>query len=325
MANVRIQSLCKSYGETQVLTGVDLAIEDGEYVVLVGPSGCGKSTLLRCIAGLEELSSGDLHIGERCVNDVAPQDRDIAMVFQSYALYPHMSVRENLGFALGIRKVPAAQIAEAVEKAARMLELTELLDRLPGELSGGQRQRVAMGRATVRNPSVFLFDEPLSNLDASLRDHMRVELKRLHRRLGATIVHVTHDQVEALTLADRIVVLNQGVVQQVGTPQELYNQPTNTFVASFIGSPSMNLILHWEGHTLGVRPEDIELGAGPVQARVDVLESLGGEALVHLEMDRGDALVARVKEPAGVTVGETVSLSFRQVHQFDSQSGVRLS
>jgi len=325
MANVRIESLCKSYGETEVLTGVDLGIEDGEYVVLVGPSGCGKSTLLRCIAGLEELSSGDLHIGERHVNDVAPQDRDIAMVFQSYALYPHMSVRENLGFALGIRKVAPAEIEAAVEKAASMLELGSLLDRLPGELSGGQRQRVAMGRAIVRDPSVFLFDEPLSNLDAALRDHMRVELKRLHRRLNATIVHVTHDQVEALTLADRIVVLNAGVVQQVGTPQELYNAPANTFVATFIGSPSMNLLEDWEGVTLGVRPDDIALGRGALAARVDVIESLGGEALVHLEIERGDSLVARVKEPVSVRAGDSVRVELVRVHRFDADTGERVS
>lgn len=325
MADVRIESLCKSYGETEVLSGVDLAIQDGEYVVLVGPSGCGKSTLLRCIAGLEALSSGDLHIGDRRVNDVAPQDRDIAMVFQSYALYPHMSVRENLGFALGIRKVAPAEIEAAVEKAAAMLEIGGLLDRLPGELSGGQRQRVAMGRAIVRDPSVFLFDEPLSNLDASLRDHMRVELKRLHRRLNATIVHVTHDQVEALTLADRIVVLNAGVVQQVGTPQELYRAPANTFVASFIGSPSMNLLEGWEGATLGVRPDDIALGSGSMAARVDVIESLGGEALVHLEIERGDSLVARVKEPVSVRAGDSVNVELVRVHRFDGETGERLS
>jgi multiple sugar transport system ATP-binding protein len=336
MARVELKSVQKSFGDTRVLKGIDLEIPDGEYVVLVGPSGCGKSTLLRCIAGLEAVSGGELTIGDRRVNDVPPQDRDIAMVFQSYALYPHMTVRENLGFALGIRKEAPEAIAEAVGKAARMLELEPLLDRLPGALSGGQRQRVAMGRAIVREPKVFLFDEPLSNLDAALRDHMRVELKRLHRTLGATIVHVTHDQVEALTLADRIVVLHEGVVQQVGTPREVFDTPANTFVATFIGSPAMNLFPGsrgpdgWvpgaEGNvTLGVRPTDVELGTGSLSARVDVIESLGAEAIVHLEMEGGQKLVARVPEPVAAGPGDTVRLSFSRVHVFDLASGQRTS
>ena len=324
MATLAFRSLQKSYGETEVLKGVDLEVNDGEYLVLVGPSGCGKSTLLRCIAGLEHITAGDLMIGGRRVNDLSPKDRDVAMVFQSYALYPHMTVRQNMAFALRVQKRPQSEIDAAVNQAAGMLELGPLMDRLPGQLSGGQRQRVAMGRAIVRRPSVFLFDEPLSNLDASLRHHMRVELKRLHRKLAATIVHVTHDQVEALTLADRILVLNQGVVQQAGTPRELFDTPANTFVASFIGSPAMNLIDE-DGVTIGVRPTDISLV--PVTegraARVDVVESLGAEALLHTEM--GDhKIVAQIREPVGAKSGDVVGFRFDNVHRFDPQTGVRL-
>ncbi|MBW2254738.1 MAG: ATP-binding cassette domain-containing protein, partial [Deltaproteobacteria bacterium] len=241
MATVTLRGIHKSYGNTRVLEGVDIEIADGEYLVLVGPSGCGKSTLLRCIAGLEEITGGDLLIEGRRVNDLRPRDRNVAMVFQSYALYPHMTVRDNMGFALRVAKEPREVIDRTVGEAAAMLGLQDLLDRYPAQLSGGQRQRVAMGRAIVRRPQAFLFDEPLSNLDAALRSQMRLELKRLHRRLQATVIHVTHDQVEALTLADRILVLHRGVVQQVGTPRELFNTPANTFVATFIGSPSMNL------------------------------------------------------------------------------------
>ena len=321
MATVTLKALEKSYGETQVLTGIDLSIADGEYLVLVGPSGCGKSTLLRCIAGLESITSGTLSIGDRLMNDVAPQHRNIAMVFQSYALYPHMTVRRNLGFPLEIRKAPADEIQSAVEKVAEMLELGDLLDRFPGQLSGGQRQRVAMGRAMVREPSVFLFDEPLSNLDAALRGHMRAELKRLHRRLKTTFVHVTHDQVEALTLADRILVLNEGVVQQLGTPRELFDEPANTFVAGFIGSPSMNLMDRGD-HWLGVRPTDVELGSGPERARVDLIESLGAEALVHLELN-GSAFLAVVPEPVELESGQEINLGFRKVHRFNRETGLR--
>jgi len=325
VATLGFKALQKSYGDTRVLQGVDLEVGDGEYLVLVGPSGCGKSTLLRCIAGLEEITSGELQIGGRRVNDLSPKDRDVAMVFQSYALYPHMTVRENMSFALRVQKRPKAEIEAAVAKAAGMLELEPLLDRLPGQLSGGQRQRVAMGRAIVRRPSVFLFDEPLSNLDASLRHHMRVELKRLHRKLGATIVHVTHDQVEALTLADRILVLHEGVVQQAGTPRELFDRPANTFVATFIGSPSMNL-LQEDGVTVGVRPTDISLvpaGEGR-EARVDVVESLGAEALLHTESG-DERIVAQVREPVGVKSGDVIGLRFDNVHRFDAQTGARLS
>jgi len=325
VATLGFSGLKKSYGATQVLQGVDLQVADGEYLVLVGPSGCGKSTLLRCIAGLEEISSGELRIAGRRVNGLSPKDRDVAMVFQSYALYPHMSVRENMGFALRVQRRPVPEIDAAVAEAAAMLGLEDLLDRLPGQLSGGQRQRVAMGRAIVRRPAVFLFDEPLSNLDASLRHHMRVELKRLHRTLGATIVHVTHDQVEALTLADRILVLDQGVVQQAGTPRELFDTPANTFVATFIGSPSMNL-LPGEDVIVGVRPTDISLVSADQghKARIDVVESLGATALLHTEVG-AHKVIAQVSEPIGVRPGDWVGLSFDRVHHFDVETGQRVS
>ena len=343
MAGIELRALRKSYDETEVLKGVELKTEDGEYLVLVGPSGCGKSTLLRCIAGLEDITSGDLLIDNVRMNDVHPRDRNVAMVFQSYALYPHMTVRQNMGFALRVAKRPAEEIEAAVQVAAEMLDLGALLDRLPAQLSGGQRQRVAMGRAIVRRPAVFLFDEPLSNLDAALRHHMRVELKRLHRRLGATIVHVTHDQVEALTLADRILVLNQGVVQQYGTPRDLFDTPANTFVATFIGSPSMNLLpavgagehstiegvtgrfsVAADGpYTLGVRPTDVRVGDGDVSGRVDVIESMGAEALLHIDLG-GHTFMAQIKEPQPYSVGEEVSLTFDVVHRFDREQGLRL-
>jgi ABC-type sugar transport system ATPase subunit len=346
MAGLTFRALNKSYGDTRVLTGVDAEVSAGEYLVLVGPSGCGKSTLLRCIAGLEEITSGDLFIGERRVNELAPRERDVAMVFQSYALYPHMTVRQNMSFALRVAKRPRAEIDAAVGKAAGMLGLEDLLDRLPGQLSGGQRQRVAMGRAIVRRPSVFLFDEPLSNLDASLRHHMRVELKRLHKRLDATIVHVTHDQVEALTLADRILVLDSGVVQQMGSPRELFDRPANTFVATFIGSPSMNLLpaigrgattaiegsdgvfpVDGEGeYTLGIRPTDLSVvppGDGPV-ATVEVVESMGAEALLHAQLGEHQ-LVAQVKEPTEWRAGDRIGLVPSVVHRFHRVTGERLT
>ncbi|MFT4621567.1 MAG: multiple sugar transport system ATP-binding protein [Myxococcota bacterium] len=345
MASLTFRSLNKSYGSTRVLKGVNATVADGEYLVLVGPSGCGKSTLLRCIAGLEEITEGELRIGDRLVNDLAPRERDVAMVFQSYALYPHMTVRENMAFALRVARRPRTEIDAAVGKAAEMLDLEPLLDRLPAQLSGGQRQRVAMGRAIVRRPSVFLFDEPLSNLDASLRHHMRVELKRLHKRLDATIVHVTHDQVEALTLADRILVLNEGVVQQVGTPRELFDRPANTFVATFIGSPSMALLpAVGDGHsaavdgvdgrfeveadgpfTFGVRPTDLrvtEPGAGLV-ATIDVVESLGAEALLHAELG-AHRLIAQVREPTPWGPGDRIGLVPEVSHRFHRETGERL-
>lgn len=253
MAQISLSQIEKRYGNVEVLRDINLTIADGEFVVLVGPSGCGKSTLLRTIAGLELASSGDIRIGNRLMNQVAPKDRDISMVFQSYALYPHLTVARNMGFSLEVQKRPKAEIEAAVKRAAEILSLTALLDRRPKELSGGQRQRVAMGRAIVRQPKVFLFDEPLSNLDAQLRGQMRVEIKKLHQQMNNTIVYVTHDQVEAMTLADRIVVLNHGVIQQVGTPLELYDTPANKFVASFIGSPPMNFISgNIQRHDLGL-------------------------------------------------------------------------
>lgn len=242
MASVLLKNIVKNYGKIEVVHGINLEIEDREFVVLVGPSGCGKSTTLRMVAGLEEISKGEILIGDRIVNDVAPKDRDAAMVFQNYALYPHMNVFKNMSFGLQLRKVPKPEIESRVNKAAEMLELTEYLKRKPHELSGGQRQRVAMGRAIVRNPSVFLFDEPLSNLDAKLRTQMRIEIKQLHRKVQTTTIYVTHDQVEAMTLADRIVVMRDGYIEQVGNPIEIFQNPVNTFVAGFIGSPPMNLV-----------------------------------------------------------------------------------
>ena len=290
MANVILDKVVKRYGDNLVVKGIDLEIPDKELVVLVGPSGCGKSTTLRMIAGLESISEGEIRIDGRRVNDVAPKDRDIAMVFQSYALYPHMSVRQNLEFGLKMRRTPQREIDERVNDAAQMLGLDELLARRPKELSGGQRQRVAMGRAIVRRPKVFLFDEPLSNLDAKLRAQMRVELARLHHRLAVTMVYVTHDQVEAMTLADRIVVMNEGIVQQVGAPLELYSRPTNRFVAGFIGTPAMNFL---EGQLAGGESDDVifeapglALGLGDRSAALDATSpyrkaaSSGGKAVL---------------------------------------------
>ncbi len=242
MSSLTIKDICKSFGPTEVLNGISLEIESGEFLVLVGPSGCGKSTLLNLVAGLETITSGEIHIGDRLINRVPPRDRDIAMVFQSYALYPTMKVRKNISFGLEVRKVPKKEIQETVRKVAEMLQIEDLLDRKPGQLSGGQRQRVAMGRALARNPAIFLFDEPLSNLDAKLRVEMRTEIKMLHRRIGTTIVYVTHDQIEAMTLADRIAIMKDGIIQQFDTPQGVYDNPANLFVAGFIGSPSMNFI-----------------------------------------------------------------------------------
>jgi len=323
MAGLRLDGVHKAYGEVQVLHRVDIEVESGEFLVLVGPSGCGKSTLLRCIAGLEQLSGGSLHIGDRRVNDVPPRDRDVAMVFQSYALYPHMTVAQNMGFALKLRKVPKAEIDAAVGEAAALLELGPLLARTPRELSGGQRQRVAMGRAIVRRPQVFLFDEPLSNLDAALRAQLRVELKRLHQRLGTTMVYVTHDQVEAMTLADRIAVLDGGHLQQVGTPAELYEEPANRFVAGFIGSPSMSFLEGLErGVVVGVRPHEVMVGEGDIAARVDVVETMGFESFVHLSVG-SETVVARV-EGTPPARGPT-TLRFGRTYRFAPDSGERLS
>lgn len=316
MSQVVLEKIVKNYGETRVVHGLDLHVNSKEFVVLVGPSGCGKSTTLRMIAGLEEISSGNLAIGERKVNDVAPKDRDVAMVFQNYALYPHLNVAENIAFGLRIRRVNKQEIKRSVDEVADILGLTEYLKRKPADLSGGQRQRVAMGRAIVRHPEVFLFDEPLSNLDAQLRTQMRAEIKRLHARLGVTSIYVTHDQVEAMTLADRIVVMSGGRIEQVGTPMELFMNPANLFVAGFIGSPPMNQLKatmvsrdggfvaelsdgiqialpaaeslnaeHGQPVVLGIRPEDVLLQPNVQQQAIpisiDLIEPLGSEALIH--------------------------------------------
>ncbi|MGN6820920.1 MAG: ABC transporter ATP-binding protein [Sphingomonas sp.] len=352
MATVRLTRATKAFGPVEVLKGIDLAIADGEFVVFVGPSGCGKSTLLRAIAGLETLSSGDVEIDGRRVNDVPPSDRGIAMVFQSYALYPHMNVRENMGFALKLAGRPRAEIAAAVDSAAATLDIAHLLDRRPKELSGGQRQRVAIGRAIVRQPKVFLFDEPLSNLDAALRVRMRYEFAGLHQALGTTMIYVTHDQVEAMTLADRIVVLNGGVIEQVGTPDELYETPDTIFVAGFIGSPTMNLvsatyagpgekgaIVRLGGGqqiettiaaeslspgapvTLGVRPEQVtsDGAANRLTGMVRMVESLGAVHHVHLAIDglSEPLVVSMPTRPLAET--PTVALPPEALHLFDDQ------
>ncbi|HTN64437.1 MAG TPA: sn-glycerol-3-phosphate ABC transporter ATP-binding protein UgpC, partial [Devosia sp.] len=320
---MRLRQVRKSFGPMEVIHGVDLVVGEGEFVVFVGPSGCGKSTLLRMIAGLEEVTDGEIEIGGRDVTDLDPSQRGIAMVFQSYALYPHMSVRENLGFGLSMANVPKAEIATHVEAAAKVLKIEPLLDRRPGQLSGGQRQRVAIGRAIVRKPQVFLFDEPLSNLDAELRVSMRIEIARLHRDLGNTMVYVTHDQTEAMTLADKIVVLRDGVIEQVGTPRDVYENPANTFVAGFIGSPRMNLIeAEWHGATtisaggaeiavpegispsgsgvtVGLRPEHLVLSSptsGGLAATVDFCEYLGGTRYLYCQLPDGQNLVAEQRD-----------------------------
>ncbi|MEP3436663.1 MAG: sn-glycerol-3-phosphate import ATP-binding protein UgpC [Hoeflea sp.] len=306
MAEIKLEAIRKSYGRTEVIHGIDAEIADGEFIVIVGPSGCGKSTLLRMVAGLETITSGDVHIGDRVVNTLEPRERDIAMVFQNYALYPHMSVYDNMAYGLKIANVPKPEILSRVTEAARMLELEPYLDRKPRQLSGGQRQRVAMGRAIVRKPAVFLFDEPLSNLDAKLRVQMRLEIKALQRKLGVTALYVTHDQVEAMTLADRMIVMNAGIAEQIGAPLEVYANPATLFVAGFIGSPPMNVLSHEirsgkaalaPGAVIGVRPEHIELvaaGAGLIDFDIAFCEPLGAETLVHGVTAAGDKMVARI-------------------------------
>ena len=292
MASIQLKDVVKRYGKgkqaLQVIHGVSADIADREFIVIVGPSGCGKSTLLRMVAGLEEISGGEIRIGERVVNDLEPAERDIAMVFQNYALYPHMTVFDNMAYGLKIKKVPKDEIKTRVDKAAGILELSNLLARKPRELSGGQRQRVAMGRAIVRQPRVFLFDEPLSNLDAKLRAQTRLEIQKLHRELGITSLFVTHDQVEAMTLAQRMLVMNAGRMEQFGTPEEVYHRPASTFVASFIGSPPMNLLKAApggrEGAILGIRPEHLDIGTGGWEVRVDNVELLGAERLVYCRL-----------------------------------------
>jgi multiple sugar transport system ATP-binding protein len=315
MGALTLTAITKSFGTVDVIKGVDLTVEPGEFCVFVGPSGCGKSTLLRIIAGLEDATGGEIAIDGRRVNEVAPAKREIAMVFQSYALYPHLTVRDNMGLALKQAGQSKATIAKATDRAAGMLALDALLDRRPAELSGGQRQRVAIGRAIVRTPKLFLFDEPLSNLDAALRVQTRIEIARLHRELGATMIYVTHDQVEAMTLADRIVVLHAGRVEQTGAPMELYNNPANTFVAGFIGSPQMNFLksaaLGLSSDSMGTRPEHLGLSrdAGAISGTVSHVERLGGETLVYIRTDLHGLLTVRLFGEHAYAVDEAVHLT----------------
>jgi multiple sugar transport system ATP-binding protein len=348
MASVSFRDIYKAYGKVKVIHGIGFDITDGEFVVLVGPSGCGKSTLLRMLAGLEEITGGEISIDGKVVNDLDSKDRDIAMVFQSYALYPHMTVRENMGFSLKLRKADAKTINQRVADAARILNLDQLLDRYPRELSGGQRQRVAMGRAIVRDPKVFLFDEPLSNLDAKLRVAMRAEIKALHQRLKTTTVYVTHDQIEAMTMADRIVVMHDGIIEQIGTPLELFDRPGNLFVAQFIGSPAMNVFsgmvrsgqveglgAQWplapgmaaEGQAVsyGVRPTDLRLAASGIPGRVIIVEPTGAETELLVEVG-GQQMVVVIHGRTQAQPGDPVHLEFdvAKSHVFDAASGLRL-
>ncbi|WP_026792935.1 ABC transporter ATP-binding protein [Pleomorphomonas oryzae] len=321
MATVEIRNLRKAYGALEVLHDISIDIADGEFVALVGPSGCGKSTLLRCVAGLETIRSGEIRIDDKVVNDLAPKDRDIAMVFQNYALYPHMNVAANMGFALKLAGRPRAEIQDRVGKAATILDLTRQLERKPVALSGGQRQRVAMGRAIVRDPKVFLFDEPLSNLDAKLRVQMRVEIRELQQRLGTTTIYVTHDQTEAMTMADKIAVLNAGRLEQVGAPLDLYRSPANLFVAGFIGSPQMNFITgdlasKAGADTIGVRPEHLVVsrdGDG-WRGRVISAEHLGSDTFIHVEMADASRITARTVGDMPVAAGDDVVLTPEDGH-----------
>jgi len=334
MGRITLDKITKKFGETEVIPPLDLTIEDGEFTVFVGPSGCGKSTLLRLIAGLEDISSGQIRIDGKDATRMPPAKRGLAMVFQSYALYPHMSVRKNIAFPLKMAKLDKAEIDRRVENAAQVLNLTDYLDRRPGQLSGGQRQRVAIGRAIVREPAAFLFDEPLSNLDAALRVGMRLEISELHKRLKTTMIYVTHDQVEAMTMADKIVVLRKGHIEQVGSPLELYNAPKNTFVAGFIGSPKMNLINGAEAekhgaHTIGIRPEHIAVSAdsGTWQGVVGVSEHLGSDTFFHIhDTGFGETITVRVGGEVGFNSGDRVYLTPRPdlIHKFDA-NGQRIS
>ncbi len=364
MASIEISNAVKSYGAVDVLHGIDLDIKDGEFIVLVGPSGCGKSTLLRMIAGLEDITSGAISIGGTVVNELQPKDRDIAMVFQSYALYPHMSVAENMSYALTLRKTTREKITDAITNVAEILGLTALLERRPKALSGGQRQRVAMGRAIVRQPQAFLFDEPLSNLDARLREQMRTEIRKLHRRLGATSVYVTHDQIEAMTMADRIVAMHDGIIQQVGSPVEIYDRPANIFVASFIGSPAMNFLkgayeMAQNGNaairltdgslvpvlpargatanqavTLGARPEHIAIVADGndgnsenpgIPARVELIEPMGLSTLIHVSLAGKPVKIFTLDRP-DFAVDSFIHIAFdmEKAHVFDTKTELRL-
>ncbi|MCV6824011.1 MULTISPECIES: ABC transporter ATP-binding protein [Halocynthiibacter] len=360
MSGVSLNGITKAYGQLEVVHGIDLEVQEKEFVVLVGPSGCGKSTTLRMIAGLEEITDGDLSIDGRYVNQVAPKDRDVAMVFQNYALYPHLNVADNIAFGLRIRRTPKAEIESQVKEVGGILGLTEYLERRPADLSGGQRQRVAMGRAIVRQPKVFLFDEPLSNLDAKLRTQMRAEIKRLHKRLGVTSIYVTHDQVEAMTLADRIVVMHDGRIEQVGTPMDLFLNPANTFVAGFLGSPPMNMvdakivagetgpIAEFDGNRLqlaklpslenavgtevilGIRPEFVTVAAkdegGNVPVDVDLIETLGSEALIHASL-QGAPFVIRTETVGQMDILDGISgfnIEPHLIRVFDKATGQAL-
>ena len=354
MASVAIRDVRKAFGAVEIIHGVDVAIGDGEFVVLVGPSGCGKSTLLRMIAGLENITAGEIRIGERVVNNLPPKERDVAMVFQNYALYPHMTVAANMGFSLKLRGAPKAEITARVQRAADILGLAPLLDRFPRQLSGGQRQRVAMGRAIVRDPQVFLFDEPLSNLDAKLRVAMRIEIKELHQRLETTTVYVTHDQIEAMTMADKIVVMHDGLVEQIGAPLELYDRPNNLFVAGFIGSPAMNMLrgaIRINGHAefhgpggvrlpldaapagadgrpaiYGVRPEHFAIADDGAEAEVQVVEPTGPELQVVVRLG-GEEVIAVFRERHQFKPGDKIRLKPdpRLVHLFDDPTGRRMN
>ncbi|SHF63514.1 carbohydrate ABC transporter ATP-binding protein, CUT1 family [Loktanella atrilutea] len=353
MARVELRRVRKSYGEVEVIKGIDLDVQQGEFCVFVGPSGCGKSTLLRMISGLEPISDGDVVIGDEVVNDIPAADRGLAMVFQSYALYPHMSVRQNLSFGLENINTPKAEIRAKVDQVAKMLQIDTLLDRRPKDLSGGQRQRVAIGRAVVREPRVFLFDEPLSNLDAELRVEMRKEITGLHRRLENTMIYVTHDQVEAMTMADKIAVLRLGELEQFGKPLDLYNRPRNLFVAGFIGSPKMNFVAGridgdtlaldtgermslpatgfryqpGQAVTLGIRPNHVTVGDdGPIRMTVASVEQLGGESYIYGTLGNGGAIALHLPGQAGAGTGEvlTIGADPAQIHLFDTESGLSL-
>ena len=343
MATVNLQGLHKSFGSTEVIKDINIEVKDREFVALVGPSGCGKSTLLRMIAGLETTTSGDISIGDKVVNEVMPSDRKVAMVFQSYALYPHMTVRQNMSFGLEVTGHPKLEIVDKVDRAANILQLENLLDRKPKQLSGGQRQRVAIGRAIVRDPEVFLFDEPLSNLDAALRVQTRLEIARLHERLKSTMIYVTHDQVEAMTLADKIVVMRAGRVEQIGSPIDLYCNPTNAFVAQFIGSPKMNFFIAADlaengkkslpaaasGAHIGIRPEHLTScteAKALVGGTLDLVEQLGEYALVHLVSASGEAFIVKMEHPPETAKGDTMWFTAKRdvLHLFDQSSGLRI-
>ena len=342
MANLNLKSVKKTYDKTEVIHGVDLDINSGEFIVFVGPSGCGKSTLLRMIAGLEDITEGEISIGGEVVNKIIAAERGVAMVFQSYALYPHMTVFENMSFALKQAKTPIDEIKSRVLEAAKILQIESLFERLPKQLSGGQRQRVAIGRAIVRNPKVFLFDEPLSNLDAALRVQTRIEIAKLHNQLAATMIYVTHDQVEAMTLADRIVVINQGIIEQGGTPIELYNSPKNQFVAEFIGSPKMNMINLKDGHKLnmtnlnipsraskiGIRPEHLNVSndkSSKLKGTIRHIENLGEHLLCYINLEKNNEITAKLDVNSRIKINEIIHLDWHKNHQhFFDTSGVSI-